>query len=62
MSMKLSYLPTYFDADEALSVITFLDQLRELLVCAYGEQIAAAQREYQARAGRQLDLDLDEPF
>ena len=65
MTMKLSYLSTYFDADEAFTVIAFLDHLRELLCIAYGEQIAASQREYQQCAARgQLDLDFGdwEPF
>ena len=39
MSMKLTQLPTHYNADEAHTVIEFLDQLREILWAAYGEEI-----------------------
>ncbi len=32
-------MPTYWEAQEALSVITFLDELRDLLWASYGEEI-----------------------
>ena len=62
--MKLSKLVTYFDADDAFTVITFLDQLQELLCNAYGNQIAIAQRGYRepGPAAAQLNLDLEDPF
>lgn len=65
MPMKLSHLATYFDADEAGTVIAFLDQVRELLCHAYGDQIAQAHRNTRQCADEeQLDLDFGErePF
>ncbi|MCZ6503203.1 MAG: hypothetical protein O6945_11885 [Gammaproteobacteria bacterium] len=37
--MKLTKLPTYWDAADAQLVISFLEDLRDLLVEAYGDEI-----------------------
>jgi hypothetical protein len=37
--MKLTQLTTHYNADEAYTVIEFLDRLREILWAAYGEEI-----------------------
>ncbi len=39
MTMKLTQLTTYWDADDAHTVITFLDELRDILWATYGEDI-----------------------
>lgn len=41
MSMKITRLPTWWTAEEADSVITFLDDLRDSLLDQYGEEIIA---------------------
>lgn len=65
MPMKLSPLATYVDADEAATVIAFLDQVRDLLCHAYAytytDQIAQAQCIHrQCADDEQLDLDFGE--
>jgi hypothetical protein len=39
MSMKIMKLPAYWDAADAQLVIGFLDDLRDLLVDTYGDEI-----------------------
>ena len=39
MSMKILKLPVYWDAADAQLVISFLDDLRDLLVDTYGDEI-----------------------
>lgn len=39
MTMKLMQLKTHWNADEAHAVISFLDELRELLWATYGDDI-----------------------
>lgn len=39
MTMRLTQLTTYWDADDAHLVITFLDELRDVLWATYGEEI-----------------------
>jgi hypothetical protein len=39
MNMKITRLPTWWTAEEADTVITFLDDLRDSLLDQYGEQI-----------------------
>ena len=37
--MRLTQLPLHWEADEALAMIQLLDQFKELLWSAYGEEI-----------------------
>lgn len=39
MSMKLSQLTTHWDAADAYCIITFLDELRDVLMATYGDDI-----------------------
>ena len=39
MSMKIMKLPAYWDAADAQLVISFIDDLRDLLVATYGDEI-----------------------
>jgi hypothetical protein len=39
MPMKILKLPAYWDAADAQLVISFLDDLRDVLVEAYGDEI-----------------------
>jgi len=45
MSMRTHKLRTYLQAQEAHTLIEFLDQLREVLMHAYGDDIAAMLRQ-----------------
>jgi hypothetical protein len=63
MTMRLTQLATHWEPDEALAMIQLLDQLKELLWSAYGEEIIRQeyqnQREYQEA---QLALDFEDPI
>lgn len=39
MTMKLTQLTTHWDAGDAYCVITFLDELRDVLMATYGDDI-----------------------
>ena len=41
MTMKFTQLTTHWNAEEAHSVIEFLDRLRDLLWATYGDEITA---------------------
>ena len=59
MTMKLSQIKTHWTADEAYLVISFLDELRDLVWESYADEIIAAE---QARVdeARQTDLVFDD--
>ena len=44
MSMKVTRVPTWWDAEQADTVIAFLDELRDQLCATYGDQIVAMRR------------------
>jgi len=63
MSMRTHRLTTYLQAEEACSLIEFLDQVRDMLLEAYGDDITAMLR--QAHSAQQEPGDLfddGEPF
>jgi hypothetical protein len=67
MTMKVTYVTTYWTTDEAATAIDFLDSLREALWETYGEQITQMHREaYDDRIQdinqRELEFDDDIPF
>ncbi|MCU7817073.1 MAG: hypothetical protein KZQ81_18230 [Candidatus Thiodiazotropha sp. (ex Rostrolucina anterorostrata)] len=39
MTLKMTQLITHWEADEALSMIQFLDEIKDLLWRSYGEEI-----------------------
>lgn len=41
MSLRVNTLVTYLRAEDALTLIEFLDQLRDMLMRTYGEEIRA---------------------
>ena len=45
MSMRVHKLTTYLQAEEACTLIEFLDQVREVLMQAYGDDITAMLRQ-----------------
>jgi hypothetical protein len=44
MTMKVTRLYTHWDADQAHTVITFIDELRDQLCEIYGDQIVEMRR------------------
>lgn len=63
MSMKITRLATYWTADDAHLVISFLDELRDLLWEAYGSDICEAQRNDAERMAEVIDTrQIDLPF
>jgi hypothetical protein len=69
MSMRVSSLVTHLGAHDALTVIEFIDQLRDMLIETYGDQIRAMLHEASLPDGCDVDdptgdwLDEDEvPF
>jgi hypothetical protein len=65
MTMRLTQLPIHWEADEALAMIQLLDQLKELLWSAYGEQII--RQEYANQQHRKIDeeqlaLEFEDPI
>ena len=67
MTMNVVRLFTYWDVDQAQTVIDFLDQLRDTLIDHYGEPIAQQRRAEQQLAKQQVDfiddgLFDDDPF
>lgn len=63
MTMKMTQLITHWEADEALSMIQFLDEIKELLWRTYGEEIIRqeyADLNHHQRDKVQLSLDFDD--
>jgi hypothetical protein len=61
MSMKVTRIHTWWNADQADAVIGFIDELRDQLCATYGEQIiemrlAELEQEERDTAQGQLDL------
>ena len=44
--MRLSYLRTYFDADDAHCIIEFLDEIKDRLWETYGTEIIERQQQH----------------
>lgn len=57
MTMKLTQLRTYWDAEEAYCIVAFLDELRAALWDIYGDEIIEAQ---QAAYLAQMDLPFND--
>ena len=65
MSMKIMKLPAYWDAADAHLVISFLDDLRDLLVNTYGDEIIDMQQqltENDTRDEGQIELPFNDPL
>ena len=64
MSMKVIKLTTYWDAADAQLIISFIDELRELLVNTYGDEIVEMHRQLvqnNTRDESQIDLPFNGP-
>ncbi len=63
MPMTFIQMTTHWEAEEAHSVIEFLDQLRDALWQRHGEGITQMQRESSTvHNDRQHDLPFDDPL
>jgi len=58
MSMKITRLPTYWNAGEAYQIITFLNELSENLWAVYGEDIIKQQQELSSANEQENQLVL----
>lgn len=64
MSMRVHKLTTYLRAEDAYTIIEFLDQLRDMLMLTYGDEIRIMLQEASQPALQQQELWADdaEPF
>ena len=62
MSMRIHKLTTYLQAHEAYAVIEFIDQLRDILMQSYGDEIKAMQQQASAPLRSWQTLGDEEPF
>ena len=65
MSMKIMKLPAYWDAADAQLIISFIDDLRELLVATYGDEIVDMHRrsvQSDTLDEDQTDLPFNDPI
>jgi hypothetical protein len=60
MSMRVGKLTTYLRAEDAYSIVEFLDQVRDMLLLTYGDEIKTMLQEASQRDPREWDDD--EPF
>jgi hypothetical protein len=61
MSMKIMKLPAYWGAGDAQLVISFLDDLRDLLVDTYGDEIINM-HQHLTKNDTQDDGQIELPF
>tara|TARA_B100001971_G_C17962781_1_gene418291 strand:+ start:174 stop:368 length:195 start_codon:yes stop_codon:yes gene_type:complete len=57
MTMKFTQLKTHWDASDAYAIITFLDELKEVLCIAYAEDIKTMLQESAAQNQQHHDND-----
>ena len=65
MSMKIMKLPAYWDAADAQLVISFLDDLRDLLVDTYADEIIDMHQRMAERSALnedQIELPFNDPL
>ena len=65
MSMKVIKLTVYWDAADAQLIISFIDELRDLLVDTYGDEIVDMHRQLvqnNTRDEGQTDLPFNDPI
>lgn len=61
MSLRVTTLVTHLSAEDALTLIEFLDQLRDVLMRSYGEDMRAMLQAATIRKPEWADRD-DDPF
>lgn len=62
MSMKVVKLHLYCDTHEAMSLIDFIDQLREALIEQYADEIQQMMQQEVQQHSNQIQLPFDDPI
>jgi len=63
MTMRIHHITTYLRADEAFTIVEFLDQLRERLLHTYGDEIKSLLQEASPPiSGSSEGMHNDKPF
>ena len=60
MTMRVSKLTTYLRPEDAYTLVEFLDQLREMLMQAYGDEIVAMLQEASPRRSGSSDEGMED--
>lgn len=61
MTMRINTIVTHFRPEDAYTLIEFLDQLRDVLMQTYGDEMRTLLQEASPREPR-VECDDDEPF
>jgi hypothetical protein len=61
MSMRVNMIVTHLRPEEAITLIEFLDQLRDVLMQTYGDEVTALLQDASQRTPQDRDDD-EEPF
>jgi hypothetical protein len=59
--MKTALIPAYWSTEEALAIVDFLDDLRELIWARYGLRIQDFQAEHDVTQANHAQRDLFDP-
>ena len=62
MTMKVLKLYLHCSTDEALTLIEFIDQIRDVVVEHYGEDIVQAAQQELEEQSEQITLPVDDPI
>ena len=62
MSMRIHKLTTYLQPEDAYTIIEFLDQLRDMLMQTYGDEIRVMLQEASRHNPTPKEWNDDEPF
>ena len=62
MSMRICTLATHLRAEDAHTLIEFLDQLRDVIARVYGPEIMAMMQQVQGASEVVSEADTDVPF
>ena len=55
MTMRVNPITTYLRPEDAHTIIEFLDQLREMLMATYGDEIMALLQEASQQSDERMD-------
>ena len=61
MSMRVHKIVTHLRPEEAITLIEFLDQVREVLMQNYGDEMKTMLQEASTRGARSAEVN-DQPF
>ena len=60
MTMRVSQITTYLRPEDAHTIVEFLDQLREMLMQTYGDEIVAMLQEASPRGSGSSDEGMED--